>query len=219
MNRRHTASSSGRSAPATGRGRVILETTDWFYALREWQRKAGVPYWEYPAEPTRGNYWLCANGRPLVAAEVKRAAVGRPLFARLSFERGNADEWTQPPNPGETMSTTSKIMVVRLGMFAGGSFGVPGDPRECYEMWAVECPRNSWAGHLPQAGFVFSSERAAERKADEERAYEQGRADERDAAAKRAAADAHHRDQLARGWDGYRFVGVDEGRRILAATA
>jgi len=27
---------------------------------------------------------------------------------------------------------------------------------------------------------------------------------------------ASHREQLARGWDGYRFVGVDEGAKILA---
>lgn len=109
----------------------------------------------------------------------------------------------------------STISVVEIGSFAGGSFGTAGNPSKVYRMWAVRCPRNS--GDLHAAGFVFASREEAERFAREEELREQGREIERRRAAERRGQIARRRADLERGWDGCRFVGVEEGRRIAAS--
>lgn len=118
----------------------------------------------------------------------------------------------------------SEIRVVKLGQFAGGSFGVPGHPHDALMMWAVQCPRRPLEpGTLPRQGFVFASEAEALRFAEEERSRERRQDAERK---RRALAEARHAariEELRRGWDGYQFVGEEEGRRkadaLLAASS
>lgn len=97
------------------------------------------------------------------------------------------------------------IKVVKLGQFAGGSFGVPGHPCKTYMLWAVQCQRNPMACRLPVAGFVYRSEAEAESAAERERAYEAGRQDERAARADKIALLHREIERGERGWVGYRI--------------
>lgn len=118
----------------------------------------------------------------------------------------------------ETNLVRVPVSVVRLGMFAPGSFGVAGSPsRQRIEIWTVRCAKNCGDMALPE--FCFASEPQAKKRA-EEILVEQAEAEKKhQKKLKQDEVDSRYREQLARGWDGYCFVGVESGQKKLAEMA
>lgn len=85
-------------------------------------------------------------------------------------------------------ATVSYCRVVPMGRFAGGSFGVPGDPAGQYDYFKVSCPELSEieaAAHpamVDYTGWVYTTEWEAHRRAVQQDIREGQRAADRKAA-------------------------------------
>lgn len=105
------------------------------------------------------------------------------------------------------------VKAVCIGWFAGGSFGVHGNPSRTYLIWTVRCAANM--GDHPLLEYTFGSKSQAKAKVEEVLASQAEAERKHQKAVADAKAKASHLESLSRGWDGYQFVGVAEGRRRL----